>query len=196
VFVTPVGSEDVVMESTPPATVIETVSANAPAEATTRAVPAAIAVAVDPDKPTTPGSSDVQKSVGCSDALVVAVAASSCVAPTAIEGDAEVIVTPVTRRFASGPRTIVMSGLTAAPRVSVIGPERPLNGEAAVEGGQAPGLGPHAVGDGAAEAEKLRGQWVQMDRVAVAGDVGVSAADVVGDAPHGGQLAGDGFRSA
>ena len=43
---------------------------------------------------------------------------------------------------------------------------------------EAAGLGPHAVGDRAREAERLRGQGVHVDRVAVAGDGGVAAAEI------------------
>ena len=48
---------------------------------------------------------------------------------------------------------------------------------------QAARLGPHAVGDRAREAERLGDQRVQVDRVVVAGDGGVAAAEVVREAP-------------
>src|SRR5437660_12746256 len=40
-------------------------------------------------------------------------------------------------------------------------------GQASLERGQAARLQPHAVGDGAAEPEEARGEWVEMDGVDV-----------------------------
>ena len=59
---------------------------------------------------------------------------------------------------------------------------------------QGAGLGPHAVGDLAFEAEQLGGQRVEVDRVAVAGHGAVTAAGVAGDLPFNG--VGDRFRGA
>src|SRR6478752_4598432 len=50
------------------------------------------------------------------------------------------------------------------------------------------GLAPHPVGDRAGETESLRAQRVHVDRVAVAGDAGVAAAEVVAELPDRGQL--------
>ena len=50
---------------------------------------------------------------------------------------------------------------------------------------QAAGLRPHPVRDRRREAERLRGQRVHVDRVAVAGDGGVAAAEVAGEPPLG-----------
>ena len=58
-------------------------------------------------------------------------------------------------------------------------------GQAAVERRQAAGLGPHPVRDRPREAERLRGQRVHVDRVAVAGDGGVAAAEVAAELPLG-----------
>ena len=58
-------------------------------------------------------------------------------------------------------------------------------GQAALERRQAAGLGPHAVGDRRREAERLRGQRVHVDRVAVARDGGVAAAEVAAELPLG-----------
>ncbi len=58
-------------------------------------------------------------------------------------------------------------------------------GQAALQRRQAAGLGPHAVGDRPREAERLGGQRVHVDRVAVAGDGRVAAAEVVAELPLG-----------
>ena len=58
-------------------------------------------------------------------------------------------------------------------------------GKAALERRQAARLGPHPVGDRRREAERLRRQRVHVDRVAVAGDGGVAAAEVAAELPLG-----------
>ena len=58
-------------------------------------------------------------------------------------------------------------------------------GQAGLERRQAAGLGPHPVRDRRREAERLRGQRVHVDRVAVAGDGGVAAAEVAAELPLG-----------
>ena len=52
-----------------------------------------------------------------------------------------------------------------------------------LEVGQAARLQPHPVRDRARHAEQLGAERMQVDRVAVAGDLGVAAADVAGDVP-------------
>jgi hypothetical protein len=51
--------------------------------------------------------------------------------------------------------------------------------------GEAAGHRPHAVRDRPGKAEETRGQRVQVDGVAVAGDGGVTAAEVAAEAPLG-----------
>ena len=58
-------------------------------------------------------------------------------------------------------------------------------GQAALERRQAARLRPHPVRDRRREAERLRGQRVHVDRVAVAGDGRVAAAEVAAEAPLG-----------
>src|SRR5204862_7524254 len=59
----------------------------------------------------------------------------------------------------------------------------------ALERCQAAGLGPHPVGDRRLHPEELRAQWVEVNRIAVAGDGGVAAADVARHLPDGGAAA-------
>ena len=63
-------------------------------------------------------------------------------------------------------------------------------GQAGLERRQAARLGPHPVRDRRREAERLRGQRVHVDRVAVAGDGGVAAAEVAAQLPLGARRRG------
>ena len=54
-----------------------------------------------------------------------------------------------------------------------------------LERGEATSLQPHAMGDGAAEAEQSSGQRVEVDRVDIAGNRGVAATDISRDPPYG-----------
>ncbi len=58
-------------------------------------------------------------------------------------------------------------------------------GQPVLQGGHAARQAPHAVRDLAREAQRLRGQRVEVDRVVVAGDGRVAAAQVAGQRPGG-----------
>src|SRR4051812_25638404 len=64
--------------------------------------------------------------------------------------------------------------------------DRHLEDVRQLQRGEAAGLGPHAVGDRAREAEGLGRPGVQVDRIVVARDRGVAAAEVVAERPVGG----------
>ena len=108
-------------------TSIGTVSAKAPAEATTRPAPGLTAVAVDPTIVRMVVSSEVQKTMGSVDRLVVTSAESAWLVPSTMESDRSVTVTEVTREFAMGPRTMGTTGETTSPGMIVTVAESPLN---------------------------------------------------------------------
>ena len=71
-------------------------------------------------------------------------------------------------------------------------------GRCSAECGQCARLVPQPVGDGLGEAEQLGGQGAQVDRVVVAGDPRIAAADIGGGLPAGqfADLAGVGWASS